>query len=170
MQKITPCLWFDTQTEEAINYYVDVFNGSPNKTAESRIISIHRYEKGMEQVPGFEHMEGKIITAIFELNDHRFMALDGGPIFKLSEAVSFEIECQDQAEVDYFWEKLSADPKSEQCGWAKDRFGLSWQIVPRRLEELLADPDRKKAHAALNAMLEMKKLDIAKLEQAFETA
>lgn len=168
-QKIVPSLWFDTQTEEAIEFYVDVFNGSPHTRAESRIVSITRYEKGME-VPGAEEMEGKIITAIFELDGQRFMALDGGPIFKFTEAVSFYVECEDQEEVDYFWERLSAVPEAEQCGWLKDRFGLSWQIVPRQLEELVLGPDRKKALAATNAMLKMKKLVIAQLQRAYDEA
>lgn len=165
MQKITPCLWFDMNCEEAVNYYISTFNGSSYKTEGSRIISIQRYEEGM-QTPGIEHMIGKIITVIFELNGQRFMALDGGSDFKLSEATSFEIECEDQAEVDYFWEKLSAVPDSEQCGWAKDKFGLSWQIIPKRLAELLSDPDEEKSHRVLNAMLAMKKIDVAGLEKA----
>lgn len=169
MQKITPSLWFDTQTEEAVNMYVDIFNGAPNKKQESKIISLKRYEKGME-TPGIEQMEGKVITAIFELAGQRFMALDGGPIFKFNESVSFYVECENQAEVDYFWEKLSAVPESEQCGWCKDKFGLSWQIVPKRLGELLEHPDKKKSLAAMNAMLQMKKLDIAELEKAFNEA
>lgn len=169
MQKIIPCLWFDKETEEAINFYIDVFNGAPHKKQESKIISIMRYEKGMKAT-GTEEMEGKIITAIFELAGQRFMALDGGPVFKFTEAISLDVECEDQAEVDYFWEKLSAVPESEQCGWLKDKFGLSWQIVPKRLGELLSDPNKKKSHAALNAMLEMHKLDIAELEKAFNEA
>jgi predicted 3-demethylubiquinone-9 3-methyltransferase (glyoxalase superfamily) len=166
MQKITPCLWFDMNCEEAINHYVSVFNGAPNKIEESKIISIQRYEVGM-QTPDNDKMIGKVITAIFDLNGQRFMALDGGTTFKLSEAVSFEIECKDQAEVDYFWEKLSAVPESEQCGWAKDQFGLSWQIVPTRLGELLSDPDKEKAHRVMNAMLEMHKIVVEDLEKAY---
>jgi predicted 3-demethylubiquinone-9 3-methyltransferase (glyoxalase superfamily) len=166
MQKITPCLWFDMNCEEAINYYVSVFNDSPNKTGESKIVSIQRYEEGME-TPENEKMLGKVLTAIFELNGQRFMALDGGPIFKFNEAISFEIECKDQAEVDYFWEKLSAVPESEQCGWVKDKFGLSWQIIPKRLSELLADSDKEKAHRVMNAMLEMKKISVPDLEKAY---
>ncbi|MHB1341157.1 MAG: VOC family protein [Coriobacteriia bacterium] len=169
LQKIIPSLWFDTQTEEAINLYVDVFNGAPHTAGDSRIISIARYEEGME-VPGAEEMEGKIITAIFELNGQRFMALDGGPIFTFNEAVSFYVECADQAEVDYFWEKLSAVPEAEQCGWLKDAYGLSWQIVPKQMEELFASPLRDKALAATNAMLKMKKLVIADLQRAFDEA
>lgn len=165
MFKITPCLWFNMNCEEAVNYYIETFNKSPYMKTESKIISILRYEEGMK-TPGIEQMIGKILTVIFELNGQKFMALDGGPTFKLSEAVSFEIECEDQAEVDYFWEKLSAVPESEQCGWAKDKFGLSWQIIPKRLGELLSDPDREKSHRVMNAMLEMKKLDVAELEKA----
>lgn len=169
MQKIVPSLWFDKETEEAINLYVDVFNGAPNKKQESKIISIQRYEKGME-VPGGDDMEGKIITAIFELAGQRFMALDGGPIFKFNEAISLYVETADQEETDYFWEKLSAVPESEQCGWLKDKYGLSWQIIPKQLGELLGDSDRKKALAATNAMLKMHKIDIAELEKAFNEA
>jgi predicted 3-demethylubiquinone-9 3-methyltransferase (glyoxalase superfamily) len=169
MQKIIPCLWFDKECEEAINFYIDVFNGSPRKKQESKIVSIHRYEKGME-APGTEEMEGKIITAIFELAGQRFMALDGGPIFKFNEAISLDVECEDQEEVDYFWEKLSAVPEAEQCGWLKDKYGLAWQIVPTRLGELLTDTNKKKAHAALNAMLKMHKLEVADLQKAFDEA
>jgi predicted 3-demethylubiquinone-9 3-methyltransferase (glyoxalase superfamily) len=168
-QKIVPSLWFDTQTEEAVDFYISLFNGSPHKTGDSRMISIARYEEGME-VPGAEAMVGKVLTAIFELNGQRFMALDGGPIFKFNEAVSFYVECEDQAEVDYFWERLSAVPESEQCGWLKDRFGLSWQIVPKQLGELLGAPDKKKSLAAMNAMLKMKKLVIADLQKAYDEA
>jgi predicted 3-demethylubiquinone-9 3-methyltransferase (glyoxalase superfamily) len=168
-KKIVPSLWFDQETEEAINYYISTFNGSPHKGADSKIVSITRYEKGME-VPGAEQMEGKIITAIFELNGQRFMALDGGPIFKFNEAVSFYVECEDQAELDYFWKRLSALPESEQCGWCKDKFGLSWQIIPKQMGELLGSPNRKKALAATNAMLQMKKIVIADLQKAFDQA
>jgi predicted 3-demethylubiquinone-9 3-methyltransferase (glyoxalase superfamily) len=122
------------------------------------------------EVPGAEQMEGKVLTAIFELNGQRFMALDGGPIFKFTEAVSFYVECEHQAEVDYFWDKLSAVPEAEQCGWLKDKFGLSWQIVPRQMGELLSSPMKEKALAAMNAMLQMKKLVIADLHKAFDEA
>lgn len=166
MQKITPCLWFNDNCEEAINYYIQTFNQAPNPSPQSKIISIQRYEEGM-QTPGIENMIGKIITVIYELRGQRFMALDGGDTFKLSEATSFYIECEDQAEVDYFWEKLSHVPESEQCGWAKDKFGLSWQIVPKRMEELITDPDKDKSLRVINAMLNMKKLDIAELEKAY---
>lgn len=166
LPRITPCLWYDQDCEEAINYYIDVFNGAPNPRGESRILSIQRYEKEME-VPGAQEMEGKILNIVFELDGQRFIAIDGGPVFKFTEAISLDIDCDDQTDVDYFWEKLSAVPEAEQCGWVKDQYGLSWQIVPRRLEELLASEDRPKALAALNAMLPMKKLDIAELERAY---
>jgi len=165
MQKIVPSLWFDKNCEEAINYYVSVFNGAPNKSEESKIISLTRYEKGME-APGAAEMEGKVITAIFELNGQRFMALDGGPIFKFTEAISFYVECADQTEVDYFWEKLSHVPESEQCGWIKDKFGLSWQIIPKQLGELLSDSDHEKSMRVMNAMLKMKKIIVSDLEKA----
>lgn len=167
MQKITPHLWFDKNAEEAMNFYVEVFNGAPYKKAESKIISIARYEKGIE-APGAEEMEGKVISAIFELGGQRFMALDGGPIFKFNESVSFYVECQDQKEVDYFWKKLSAVAESEQCGWLKDKFGLSWQIVPKQLGELAGDPDKEKSQRVTNAMLKMKKIDVKGLQDAYE--
>lgn len=168
-QKITPFLWFDKHTEEAMNFYVSVFRSSPNKSGNSGIISIARYEKGME-VPGGPDMTGKVITSIFELNGQRFMALDGGPIFKFNEAISFHVECEDQAEVDYFWKNLSAVPESEQCGWLKDKYGLSWQIIPTKLGELLGDSNKRKALAATNAMLKMKKIVIADLQKAYDQA
>ena len=167
MNKITPFLWFDTQAEEAMNFYVDTFNGAPHKKQESRIVDITRYEKGMD-APGAEALEGKVITGIFELAGQRFMALDGGPIFAFNEATSFYVECEDQQEVDYFWNKLSAVPEAEQCGWLKDKYGLSWQIIPQQLGELMGGPDPAKSKRAINAMLKMKKLDINMLQQAYD--
>ena len=169
LHKIVPSLWFDKETEEAVNFYISTFNGSPHKGRDSKIISITRYEKGME-VPGADQMEGKVLTAIFELNGQRFMALDGGPIFKFNEAISFYVECEDQDEVDYFWKRLSAVPEAEQCGWLKDKFGLSWQIVPKQMGDILGSPNREKALAATNAMLKMKKIVIADLQRAFDQA
>jgi len=166
-QMIVPSLWFDKECEEAVNFYITTFNGSPHNRGDSRIISITRYEQGME-VPGAEEMVGKILTAIFELSGQRFIALDGGPIFKFNEAVSFYVECEDQEEVDYFWNRLSAVPESEQCGWLKDKFGLSWQIIPKQMGDLLSSPNRKKSLAATNAMLKMKKIVVADLQRAFE--
>jgi predicted 3-demethylubiquinone-9 3-methyltransferase (glyoxalase superfamily) len=165
MKEIIPFLWFDTQAEEAMNFYVGVFNRAPYKKQESRIIGISRYEKGMD-APGADALEGKVITGVFELAGQRFMALDGGPVFKFTEATSFYVECEDQKEVDYFWNKLSAVPEAEQCGWLKDKYGLSWQIIPKRLGELMNDPDRAKAQRVVNAMLQMHKIDISALERA----
>lgn len=166
-QKIVPCLWFDKECEEAINFYVEVFNGAPHSSNNSKVVSLMYYPDNVddEHVKG---MDGKIITGIFELNGQKYMALDGGPIFKFNEAISLCVDVQDQEELDYFWEKLSAVPESEQCGWLKDKYGLSWQIVPKQLGEFLEDPDKEKSGRAMTAMLQMKKLDIAELEKAFE--
>ena len=160
MNQIAPCLWFDNNAEEAMNYYISVFKNS-------RILRIDRYpDESLDE--HFKGMTGKVINGEFELNGQKFICLDGGPIFKFNEAVSFTVECEDQAEVDYYWEKLSAVPESEQCGWCKDKFGLSWQIIPKRLGELLTDPDTEKANRAMQAMMKMHKIDIAALEAAFE--
>ena len=167
MQKITPFLWFDTRAEEAMNFYVDTFNAAPHKGPESRIVHITRYEKGMD-APGADALEGKVLTGIFELAGQNFMALDGGPIFKFTEATSFYVECENQKEVDYFWNKLSAVPDSEQCGWCKDKYGLSWQIIPKQMGELMCDPDPVKSKRVVNAMLKMKKIDVAGLQQAYD--
>lgn len=156
-QKIVPCLWFDKNAEEAMNFYTSIFE-------DSRIVSITRYPEGGEGP--MAGMAGKVLTGIFELNGQRFMCLDGGPVFKFNEAVSFQIECQDQREVDELWEKLSAVPEAEQCGWVKDKFGVSWQIIPKRMGELMADADPAKARRVTDAMLKMKKIDIAELERA----
>jgi len=158
MQKIVPHLWFDNNAEEAINFYISIF---PN----SKIISLRRYPDNVPEGP-MQGFEGKLLTGIFELNGQRFMALDGGPIFKFNESISFYVECADQTEVDYYWERLSAVPESEQCGWLKDKFGLSWQIIPKRMGELMSDPDQDKVFRVSQAMLQMKKIDIAELEAA----
>lgn len=152
MQKISPFLWFDHQAEEAMNSYVSVFKNS-------RIVSIQHYPEGSPE----EHlkgMEGKVLTGVFELNGQQFMALDGGPLFKFNESISFLVECDDQAEIDYYWERLSAVPESEQCGWLKDKYGVSWQIIPKMMPELLQSPQ------AIHAMMQMKKIDIAALQAA----
>jgi predicted 3-demethylubiquinone-9 3-methyltransferase (glyoxalase superfamily) len=153
MQNITPFLWFDSQAEEAANLYVSIF---PN----SRILKIVRYG---DAGPG---PRGSVMTVEFELNGLRLAALNGGPLFKFSEAISFVINCDNQAQVDAFWEKLSAGGKADRCGWLKDRYGLSWQVVPSVLPQLLGDPDPVKSQRALQAMLKMGKLDIAALERA----
>jgi predicted 3-demethylubiquinone-9 3-methyltransferase (glyoxalase superfamily) len=159
IQKITPNLWFDSQAEEAAKFYVSIFkNSSIGKTS--------RYGK-----EGFEihkQPEGKVMTIEFTLDGQKFTALNGGPIFKFTEAVSFVINCKDQEEIDYFWEKLGAggDPRAQQCGWLKDKFGLSWQVVPEMMGKLFSDSTSGSAQRAMKAMLQMKKLDIATLEKA----
>ncbi len=160
MQKIAACLWFDMNAEEAMNYYVSVFKNS-------KILRVDKYpDESLDE--HFKGMGGKVINGEFELDGQKFICLDGGPIFKPNEAVSFMVDCKDQAEVDYYWERLSSDPKAEQCGWCKDKFGISWQIIPKRLGELISDPDTQKANRAMKAMMAMHKIDVAALEAAFE--
>ncbi|MFC5489892.1 VOC family protein [Dokdonella soli] len=158
-QRITPFLWFDTQAEEAANFYASVF---PN----SRILTATRYNKESAQVSG--KTEGSVMTIAFQLDGQDFTALNGGPIFKFTEAVSLVVNCQSQDEVDHYWNHLSkgGDEKAQRCGWLKDRFGLSWQVVPTELPKLLGDPDPDKARKAMNAMLRMKKIDLKALRQA----
>jgi predicted 3-demethylubiquinone-9 3-methyltransferase (glyoxalase superfamily) len=167
MQKIVPFLWFDKETEEAMNFYISVFRGSPNqdKAKDSRVVSITRYPEGMKE-DVMRGMEGKVLTGIFELAGQRFMALDGGPIFKFNESVSFYVSCRDQEEIDYFWEKLSAVPESEQCGWLKDKYGLSWQIIPEDYEKFAMSEDPETARRVMSEVLKMKKIDIQKLKAA----
>jgi predicted 3-demethylubiquinone-9 3-methyltransferase (glyoxalase superfamily) len=165
VQPITPCLWFDSQAEEAARYYTGIFKNS-------KIGTITRYTEAGHEVHG--RPAGSVMTVEFELNGQAFTALNGGPHFKFNEAVSFQIMCRDQEEVDHYWNKLSqgGDPNAQQCGWLKDKYGLSWQVVPTVLVELMSDPDKEKSGRAMEAMLQMKKLDIAELERAFagETA
>jgi predicted 3-demethylubiquinone-9 3-methyltransferase (glyoxalase superfamily) len=159
MEKITPFLWFDTQAEEAAQFYTSVF-------PDSSIGEIMRYGK-----EGFEvhHMpEGTAMTVPFTINGQSYTALNGGPIFKFNESISFVVHCKDQAEVDHYWGLLSAVPESEQCGWCKDTFGLSWQIVPDTMFQYLGGSDKEGAGRAMNAMMKMKKLDIAALQAAYE--
>ncbi len=152
-QKIVPNLWFDTQAEEAATFYVGVFENS-------RIVNVTHYtEAGPRQA-------GMVMTVEFELDGQRFLGINGGPNFTFDEAVSFAIECEDQDEVDYFWTKLSEGGEEGQCGWLKDRYGLSWQVVPTGMEELFADPDKARAERAMKAMLGMRKLDVAALRRA----
>ena len=155
-QKITPFLWYDSQAEEAAKFYVSVFRNS-------EILSLVRYG---DAGPG---PKGSVMTAEFELDGQKFVALNGGPQFKFTEAISFVVNCESQEEVDYFWNKLVADGgREDQCGWLKDKFGLSWQIVPTRLIELLKDKDPAKSLRVMQAILQMKKIHIATLEQAAE--
>jgi len=153
MQKITPFLWFDDQAEEAMNFYTSVFKNS-------KAGSVTRYG---EAGPG---PAGSAMTASFELEGLQFTALNGGPMFKFTEAISFQVSCESQDEVDYYWDRLSEGGQHSQCGWLKDRFGLSWQVIPTVLPRLLKDPDPAKANRVMQAMLQMRKIDIAKLEQA----
>jgi predicted 3-demethylubiquinone-9 3-methyltransferase (glyoxalase superfamily) len=159
LEKITPCLWFDTEAEEAARFYTSIF---PN----SRIGHISRYPDAGKEVHG--KPEGAVLTVEFELDGVAFTALNGGPQFQFNEAVSFQVGCDTQEEVDYYWEKLGAGGGGEDgpCGWVKDRYGLSWQIVPRVAIEMFQDPDRRKAERAFSAMMGMKKLDIEALKRA----
>jgi predicted 3-demethylubiquinone-9 3-methyltransferase (glyoxalase superfamily) len=166
-QKISPYLWFDSQAEEAMNFYIDVFNKAPYGSGSSKVTSILRYASGME-TPGMPAMEGKVLTGEFELEGQKFLCLDGGPVFKFNESISLLIECRDQKEVDYFYEKLSSVPEAEICGWLKDRYGLSWQVIPTRMLELVNNKNLEVSKKAVNAMLKMKKIIIADLEKAVE--
>jgi predicted 3-demethylubiquinone-9 3-methyltransferase (glyoxalase superfamily) len=159
MQKITPFLWFDSQAEEAAKFYTSIFKNS-------RIGKIARYDEAGEKVAG--RPAGSVMTVEFELNGQDFIALNGGPQFKFNEAISFVVSCDTQPEVDHFWEKLSAGGEEVQCGWLKDKFGVSWQIVPTILGDLLSDPDPEKSKRVMRAMLKMVKLDIKQLKQAAE--
>jgi predicted 3-demethylubiquinone-9 3-methyltransferase (glyoxalase superfamily) len=155
MQKITPFLWFDNQAEEAVNFYTSIFKNS-------KIGSVSRYG---DAGPG---PKGTVMTASFQLDGQEFVALNGGPVFKFTEAVSFVVNCQSQEEVDYYWEKLSAGGKEVQCGWLKDKFGLSWQIVPTALIEMVQDKDAKRSQRVMAAMMQMVKIDIAGLKKAYD--
>jgi predicted 3-demethylubiquinone-9 3-methyltransferase (glyoxalase superfamily) len=161
MQKITPYLWFDKQAEEAANYYVSIFENA-------HILNTTRYDAAMAEVAGLP--EGSVGTIEFELDGQRFMALNGGPTFHFTEAVSFLIDVETQEEVDYYWDRLSAGGEEQPCGWLKDKFGLSWQVVPSILGRMITDPDHEAAERATQAMLQMKKLDIAALQAAFDGA
>jgi predicted 3-demethylubiquinone-9 3-methyltransferase (glyoxalase superfamily) len=153
MTRITPFLWFDGRAEEAAHFYTSIFE-------HSRIGAVTRYGK---EGPG---PEGSVMTVTFELDGQEFIALDGGPQFTFSPAISFFVKCETQAEVDHFWDGLSRDGEIQQCGWLRDRYGVSWQIVPTALGEMLADPDRERAGRVMRAMLRMKKLDIEALTRA----
>jgi predicted 3-demethylubiquinone-9 3-methyltransferase (glyoxalase superfamily) len=165
LKAITPCLWFDTQAEEAARYYTGIFRNS-------KIGTISRYTEAGREAHG--RPPGSVMTVEFELEGQPFTALNGGPVFTFNEAISFQIMCRTQEEVDHYWNKLSEGGPSEaqMCGWLKDKYGLSWQVVPTVLAEMMADPDKEKAGRAMEAMLQMKKLDIAGLQRAFagETA
>jgi predicted 3-demethylubiquinone-9 3-methyltransferase (glyoxalase superfamily) len=157
MESITPCLWFDTEGEDAANFYVSLF---PN----SRIVSVNRYGDAGPRAAG------SVMTVDFELDGQPYVALNGGPDFKFNEAVSFQISCADQDEVDRYWDKLGEGGEHGPCGWLKDRYGLSWQVIPAKFLELVSDPDPAKSQAVMSAMLGMRKLVVSELQEAYDSA
>jgi predicted 3-demethylubiquinone-9 3-methyltransferase (glyoxalase superfamily) len=158
-QKISPCLWFDSQAEDAAKFYVSIFKNS-------KIGAISRYGKAGHEVHG--RPEGSVMTVAFELEGQAFVALNGGPHFKFDEAVSFQVYCETQDEIDYFWNSLTEGGEEGPCGWLKDKFGLSWQVVPAALLDMMLDRDMEKSGRAMNAFLKMKKFDIATLQRAYD--
>ena len=158
-QKIAPCLWFDSEAEEAAKFYVSIFR-------DSKIIAVAHYPDEGQEIHGKE--AGSVMTVAFELAGQSFVALNGGPHFKFDEAVSFQVYCDSQDEVDYFWSKLSDGGEEGPCGWLKDRFGLSWQVVPVALLEMMMDPDARKSARVMKAFMQMKKFDIAALKRAYD--
>jgi predicted 3-demethylubiquinone-9 3-methyltransferase (glyoxalase superfamily) len=158
-QRITPFLWFDSQAEEAAKYYTSIFKNS-------KLLTTTRYTKEAEEAAG--KPTGSVMTVSFVLDGQEFTAINGGPIFKFNEAISFVIHCKSQEEVDYYWDRLTkgGDPKAQQCGWLKDKFGLSWQVIPDRALALLSDADPEKGRRAMAAILKMKKIDVAEVERA----
>ncbi len=160
IQRISPCLWFDDQAEEAAGFYVAIFK-------DSKILDIARYGEAGHEVHGKE--AGTVMTVAFELDGQAFTALNGGPLFKFNEAISFQVNCETQDEVDYYWQKLSegGDEKAQQCGWLKDKYGVSWQVVPGILTEMINGPDSRRSQRAMQAMLRMKKIDIDELRRAY---
>jgi predicted 3-demethylubiquinone-9 3-methyltransferase (glyoxalase superfamily) len=161
MQKIIPCLWFDNNAEEAANFYTSIFKNS-------KFGHISRYGEAGYEIHG--KPAGTVMTIEFELNGQAFTALNGGPVFKFNEAISFQVMCESQEEVDYYWAKLSegGDKKAQQCGWLKDRYGVSWQIVPTVLGKMLQDKDSTKSESVMKALLQMGKIDIQRLKQAYD--
>jgi len=158
-QKITPCLWFDNQAEQAVEFYTAIFRNS-------RVVSRTWYGEAGFEIHG--KPAGTVMTVAFELDGQGFTALNGGSVFKFNEAISLQVNCESQEEVDYYWEKLSdgGDEKAQQCGWLKDKYGVSWQVVPNALIEMIGSRDYEKSQRAMNAMLKMKKIDIGELERA----
>jgi predicted 3-demethylubiquinone-9 3-methyltransferase (glyoxalase superfamily) len=163
VNKITPCLWFDNQAEEAANLYTSIFQNS-------KILSVTRYSEAGHEI--HQQRAGTVMAVTFELDGQQFTGLNGGPLFQFNEAVSLQIHCKTQEEVDHFWERLTAggDETAQQCGWLKDRYGVSWQVVATPLLDMMQDPDAEKVQSVTNAMLQMKKLDIAELQRAFDGA
>ena len=163
MEKIIPCLWFDSEAEEAVKFYTGIFKNS-------KIGNISRYGEAGREIHG--KPVGTVLTIEFELNGQAFTALNGGPVFKFTEAISFQVSCESQGEIDYYWEKLSegGDKKAQQCGWLKDRYGVSWQIVPSILVKMLQDKDAERSNRVMQAMLQMTKIDIQGLRRAYDQA
>lgn len=161
IQKITPCLWFDDQAEEAAQFYTGIFKNA-------RITNVTRYSEAGQEIHG--KPAGTVLTVAFELEGQTFTALNGGPQFKFNEAISFQVHCDTQEEVDYYWDRLSegGDERAKACGWLKDRYGASWQVVPRAIPEMLASTDPEKSRRVMAAVMGMKKLDIAELKRAYE--
>jgi predicted 3-demethylubiquinone-9 3-methyltransferase (glyoxalase superfamily) len=159
--KIRPNLWFDSEAEDAARFYTSIFE-------DAKIGRISRYPETGQEITG--KPPGSVLTVEFELKGEPFIALNGGPLFKFNESVSFLIDCVDQKEVDYYWDRLSegGDPAAQQCGWLKDKFGLSWQVIPQALEEMINDPNKAKSERTFAAMLKMKKIDVAALRRAYE--
>jgi len=159
VQKITTFLWFDNQAEEAASFYVSIFKNS-------RIVGVTRYDDESSKAAG--RPKGSVMTVVFELDGQVFTALNGGPLFKFTEAISLVVNCESQKEVDYFWDKLTAGGQEVECGWLKDRYGVSWQITPTALLEMIADKDPEKSRRTMKAMLTMKKLDVEVLKKAYD--
>ena len=161
LQRITPCLWFDDQAEEAADFYTSIFK-------DSRIVEVVRYGEAGNEIHG--RTPGSVMTITFQLDGQDFIALNGGPVFNFNEAISLQVRCDSQKEVDYYWEKLceGGDDEAQQCGWLKDKFGVSWQVTPVALLEMLQDPDQVKSQRATEAMLRMKKFDLEVLKRAYE--
>jgi predicted 3-demethylubiquinone-9 3-methyltransferase (glyoxalase superfamily) len=160
-QEITPCLWFDDQAEDAARFYTGIFKNS-------RIVSVTRYGEAGREIHG--KPAGSVMVVAFELDGQPFTALNGGPQFKFNEAISFQVHCETQEEVDYYWEKLSegGDERAQQCGWLKDKYGVSWQVFPTALLEMINDPASEKSQRATEAMLQMKKIDLEKIKRAYD--
>jgi predicted 3-demethylubiquinone-9 3-methyltransferase (glyoxalase superfamily) len=161
MSKIAPCLWFDSEAEEAAKHYTSIFRNS-------KVTRVALYGDAAAQAGG--RPKGSVLTVSFELDGQEFTALNGGPLFKFNEAVSFQVSCETQDELDHYWDKLSegGDPRAQQCGWLKDKFGVSWQVVPTAVARMMTDPDPVKSDRVMQALLRMKKLDIRALQQAYE--
>jgi predicted 3-demethylubiquinone-9 3-methyltransferase (glyoxalase superfamily) len=162
MQKITTCLWFDSNAEEAVAFYTSIFKNS-------KITTVTRYTEAGQEIHG--KPAGSVLTVSFEIEGREFMALNGGPLFKFTEAISLVVNCETQEEIDYYWDRLTqgGDPQSQQCGWLKDKYGLSWQIVPMALQKMVADPDAAKVGRVMQALFPMKKLDVSALRRAYDS-